>query len=289
MIFGLAVFYVFWAGSVWAENDRPDKTFMWRVRSSSSMVYILGSIHLAKPDLYPLDVRIEEAFNQAEVLAVEADIKSTDQARVQKWILEHGFYPEGQTLVEHLSNRTKAKMAEMGFDLKSYNQVRPWLAAMTIQTMKLKALGFEENYGLDRYFLDRAARTGKPIQELEGLAYQLQLFQGLSLAEQELFLYATLMELEKIEVLLGEMLQAWKNGQAKRFETIFFQEYDRYPELIPVAEKIIFQRNRDLAAKIENLLASGRACFIVVGAGHLIGDQGIIHLLKSAGFRVEQI
>ncbi len=56
-----------------------------------------------------------------------------------------------------------------------------------------------------------------------------------------------------------------------------------------VYEKLVYQRNRRMTAKIEDLLRSKDTCFIVVGAGHLVGKKGIVELLKTKGYSVEQM
>lgn len=278
-----------WAGLVRAAEPEPDKTFLWRVKSPSTTAYVLGSIHLATPKLYPLPRRIEESFDRADVLAVEVNINAIDQIKVQEWLAANGFYPEDQSLEQNLSAKTKAGLARLGIDIQTLNRLRPWLAAITLQAQQLKILGFDEAYGVDKHFLDKADKAKKPIRELESILYQLTCFSGLSEKDQKLFLSVTLAEWDNVAVMVNKIIKAWRIGAAERFEDIFFKQYREHPELNPVAEKLIFQRNAVMAARIEDFLTSQKKYFVIVGAGHLVGEKGVIHLLKAKGYKVEQL
>ena len=267
--------------------DRP-KSFLWLVRSETNSVYILGSIHLARPDLYPLDHRIEAAFDRSEVLVVEADIRALDPDRVRQWVQAKGMYPENETLQQHLSPRIKAKMAELGIDPGSLGQTRPWLAALTLQAQKLTGLGFDERYGVDRHFLEKASQAKKKVMELESVDFQFRLLGRMTEAEQELFLYSTLVDMEVMDSSITEIVQAWRTGNTDRFAALLFKTYSEHPELRPLMEKLIFERNASMRAKIEKMLQNTRTYFVIVGSGHLVGRRGIIPELKAAGYQVEQ-
>ena len=134
-----------WAGLVRAAETEPDKTFLWRVKSPSTTAYVLGSIHLATPKLYPLPRRIEESFDRADILAVEVNINAVDQIKVQEWLAANGFYPEDQSLEQNLSAKTKAGLARLGIDIQALNRLRPWLATITLQAQQLRMI--LEQYG----------------------------------------------------------------------------------------------------------------------------------------------
>jgi uncharacterized protein YbaP (TraB family) len=72
-------------------------------------------------------------------------------------------------------------------------------------------------------------------------------------------------------------------------EKIVLKAVNDAPETRPIYEKLYYQRNRELAVKVEQLLRSEENSFIVVGAAHLVGPEGIVALLKRKGYRVEQL
>jgi uncharacterized protein YbaP (TraB family) len=62
-----------------------------------------------------------------------------------------------------------------------------------------------------------------------------------------------------------------------------------YPVLRPLADRFLFQRNDAMVKKIEEFLRQPRTRFVAVGAGHLVGDRGIVEQLQKSGYKVEQI
>ncbi|MBU2552751.1 MAG: TraB/GumN family protein [Proteobacteria bacterium] len=285
LLFGWLALILVAAGNVAAGSP---KTFLWEVGTGTGRAYVLGSIHLAKPDIYPLDSRIESAFQRADGLAVEADVRSLDPARIGRALRDYGLYPEGQTLEGSLPSPIKAMMQARGLDMARLNPLRPWLAAATIQAEEIARLGLSEEYGIDLYFLQKAAASGKPVRELESVDYQFELLGSLSPGEQVLFLKATLLELDDMADGIESLMDAWRNGDAKRFEERFFEKYAKQVEFHPLMEKLIFQRNDLMCARIEELARSGRTWFVVVGAGHLVGERGLIRMLQSKGYTVDQ-
>ena len=86
------------------------------------------------------------------------------------------------------------------------------------------------------------------------------------------------------------MVAAWKAGDDSAMQQLLFEDAVRdYPAFSAIYERLFYQRNRRMLGKIEALLQSGKVSFVVVGAGHLIGEQGIISALKAKGYRVRRL
>ena len=285
ILIGLAVWLTLTLSAV-----AEERSFLWQVEDQQGHVaYLMGSIHMARPDLYPLAPILEEAYQRSQVLVVEADINRMDMPKVQKKVMATGVYPKGQTLSKHLSPATMAAVEEAGLDLKVFDKFRPWLVAIEVQNQKLKALGFDQQYGLDKHFLDQAVRDKKTIKELEGVDYQFYLFQRLTPMEQDQFLYYSLLEAKTLDTDLPALIKAWKSGDDKAFGQLFFKGFSDHPELLPLADKLIFRRNEKMLIRIKSYLRSGRSHFIIVGAGHLVGPLGLVNRLMDEGYKVSQL
>ena len=105
-----------------------EKSFLWKVRSKTATAYILGSIHLAKSDIYPLRPKIEESFDKSDVLALEADPAKAKDEKLIQLMLVSALYPEGETLRDHLSGETYAlaehELKELGLPLEYFSRTR---------------------------------------------------------------------------------------------------------------------------------------------------------------------
>lgn len=290
LIFSLLVIFLF---AVFAQDSlsQSKKSFLWKVQSKTNTVYVLGSIHYLKKEMYPLDEKIEKAFEQADVLAVEADVTNIEKVDVQK-LFGGAFYTESETLEKHLSPKTyallKQELNELGASLEVANKYKPWFLAISLVSLEISKLGFDPNYGIDRYFLSRASET-KKILELESLEYQFHLSSSLPEKDQELFLLYTLKDVKVLDKELDRLMKAWSTGDERGIESIITRTVKEDKRLVPIYEKFIYQRNRNMASKIEDYLKAKETYFIIVGAGHLVGSQGIIQILKGKGFTVEQL
>jgi uncharacterized protein YbaP (TraB family) len=290
VIVSLVVIFLF---AVFTQDSlsQSKKSFLWKVQSKTNTVYVLGSIHYLKKEMYPLDEKIEKAFDQSNILGVEANVDNVSKMDVQK-LVETAFYSGDETLEKHLSPEAfelvKKQLTELGASLEAANKYRPWFLALSLASIEIVKLGFDPNYGIDRYFLSKATEK-KKIVELESLEYQINLFSALSEKDQELFLLYTLKDIKVLEQELDKLIKAWTAGDEKGIELIMTKSIKEDKKLIPVYEKLVIERNRKMVSKIEEYLKEKETFFVIVGAGHLVGNQGIIELLKGKGFLLEQL
>lgn len=290
----LMLFILFLLGSssyALAAVSRNQKNFLWKVQSKTSTVYVLGSIHFMKKEGYPLNTKIEDAFDKSNVLVVEANINDINQIDVQK-LIESAFYPVNETLEKHVSRETfeliKKEIEGFGIPLEFINKQKPWFLALTFTSFELLKLGLDPNYGIDVYFLSKASGK-KKIKELENIDYQINLLSKFSDNDQELFLLYTLKDLNIVGQEVDKMIQAWTSGDTKGMESKIAKSLTEDKRMASIYEKLIYERNRNMASSIEEFLRSKETYFVIVGAGHLVGNKGIIEMLRRKGYLVEQI
>lgn len=270
--------------------SQSQKTFLWKAQSKTGIVYVLGSLHLMKKESYPLNTKIENAFEQSNVLAVEANISDIAKMDLQQ-LMQNAFYQRNETIERHVSRETyeliKKETGNLGMPLELIIKQKPWFLSLTLTSLQLAKLGFDPNYGIDNYFLQKSIGR-KKIVELESIDYQLALLSGFSDREQELFLLHTLRDMKTIEQEINQLLRAWTSGDVKSIESLLLKEsVNRGMEHI--YEKLFYERNRNMTSKIEGFLRTRETYFVVIGAGHLVGNKGIIEILKRKGYSVEQI
>jgi len=271
--------------------SQSQKSFLWRVQSKANTVYVLGSLHLSKKEIYPLNQKIESAFNQSDVLVVEANVNDIKKVDIQK-LMESAFYPPHDTLEKHVSPETyewvRKETSGLGIPIEHINKQKPWFLSMTLVALETLKLGLDPNLGIDKYFLAKAEGK-KKILELESLDYQINLLSNLSDKDQELFLVYTLRDLKIMEQEVNKLIQTWSSGDTKGMESILTRSASEDKSLSPIFEKLIYERNRKMVLKIEDFLGTKETYFIIVGAGHLVGNQGIIEILRGKGYIVEQL
>lgn len=258
---------------------------LWRAEVQGSVLHLLGSVHVARPDLYPLDARIERAFTSSDVLVLELDLDEQAQFAAAKHMIEAARLPAGRRLADVVSPETwrlfeqqQARRGQSAFGLRGFH---PWFVALTLTTQALEAAGFSAEYGIDEHFRARAAGM-KRIVALETVEEQLALFTGLSAETEETMLRQTLEELDQYGAQLDSAFRAWSSGDAQAIDELLIGPMrTAHPE---VFEELFTARNRRMTAKLLRLTAeTPGSYFVVVGAGHLIGADGVVDLLRVQG------
>lgn len=274
-----------------AENASLQRGFLWKVQSKTNTAYIVGSIHAYKSELFPLPKKMEEAFEKSDTLAVEANVNEIKPESIIT-IIDRAFCQDGTNLQEHLSKNTfnsiTKKINELGLPFEFFKNAKPWFIALTLTSIELKKSGLDPEYGIDKYFI-RKAENRKKIVEIESIDYQINLLNSFSDPEQELFLDSTLKDFELLKGEINEILKAWNKDDTKTMELFVSKSLHDNPKMMSIYEKLIFDRNRNIALKIESYLKTNERYFIVIGAAHLVGKEGIIEILKKKGYLVEQI
>ena len=264
---------------------------MWRATSpSKGVVYLVGSVHLLTPDYYPLDPAFDEAFKSSDVLVEELDIREMLAANSQMEMLSRGMLPAGQTLDKVLSAGTMStvvkKFSDLGMPLEPMKQFKPWLLSLVLQGFEWQKAGFDADLGLDKHFFDLAIGGNKQVQGLETLAFQLSRFDEMSMEMQDHLLSETLLELETTRSSVTKMADAWKAGDVPTIEQLVLKDLKAEPQMY---DRLLIQRNRTWLPKIEALFARPNPAFVVVGAAHLVGPDGLLAMLKAKGYRIEQL
>jgi len=289
----LLLFTIFLLLSYAYAGDKPSsqKGFLWKVQSKTGVAYLVGSIHAYKSELYPLPKKMEDAFDKSDALAVEANVNEVKPESLMTMI-NGALYTDGSTLQKHLSRETYEttvqKLKELGLPLEIFQNTKPWFVALTLTSMELQKLGLDPEYGIDNYFLKKAENR-KRVVELESIEYQVNLLSSFSDAEQESFLVSTLKDLDLLKKEINIILTAWNTGDTKTMESYVSKSLQEDPRMLPIYKKLVFDRNKNMASKIEGYLKSDERYCVVVGAAHLVGKDGIIEILKRKGYIIEQL
>ena len=268
------------------------KNFLWSVRSKTTTVYILGSVHFLKEESYPLNPVIETAFNKSSILVVEANVNDPGKADIQN-LLSRAVYAGDETLDKRISPETyryTQKEAErIGLPVELIQKQKPWYLALTFEALELMRLGFDPKFGVDVRFLSKAQASNKKIAELESLNEQINLLSGFTDSDQELLLLYTLKNLNVVSREIGRIVKSWTAGDERGVESVLTESVREEPRLAPMIKKLIDDRNIGMVSKIEGYLKTGQTYFVVVGAGHVVGNKGIVNMLKEKGYLVQQL
>ena len=269
--------------------EQSTKNCLWSIQNQSNKIYLLGSIHVLKQETYPLDAAIEKAYAGSERIIFETDIAAMQDPAMQAKMLELGMYAAEQNLFENIARDTRQqlekKMSALGLPLEAFSRFKPWFVALTLTTLELQRLGYNLQYGIDVYFFGKARSGGKEIGFLEPPEYQIDLLGNMANKDQNDFLKQTLKDLELISELAGDLVNSWKSGDADKLHELLHKSFKDYPNL---NDRLLIQRNRKWVKEVEAAMRQNKNVLFVVGAGHLVGPESVVDLLRKNGHAVKQ-
>jgi len=288
ILLAIALFDLF-ISSALGVNDRA---LFWQVQSEHAKVYLLGSIHYADESFYPLRRDIEKAFNSADSLVVEINIDDAKAQRYRELMQQKGSYRGEATIRDDISGETyrqlQHRLRSLGIPLEMVQKQKPGMLVLTLTAAQVMKMGFMPDLGIDAYFLGGAVDSKKNIIELETVDDQMDIF--LNISDGDLLLRETLHSLDESGTLMKDMTRCWKQGDEACLEKILFEDaVTEYPAFVSIYDSLFFKRNINMANTIRGFLDGEGTYFVVVGAGHLVGDKGIPALLRNAGFDVGRL
>lgn len=265
------------------------KNFLWKVEGEGAVAYLLGSLHVLTPEWYPLSAAINQAFADSRTLVEELDLDESNDPTLMMAALSRAMLTDGKTLDQLVAPEVYAELTrraeKTGLPMIALQRMKPWLAAITLMAPTLQAAGFKPELGVDRHFFDRAKALGMKRQPLETLAYQLDRFDQLSPRLQEDLLKTTMEDLDTTVTGVKEMAQAWSVGNVAAIEKLALAALQESPELY---KRLLVERNVNWVPHVETCLKQKAGCFVVVGAAHLVGPDGLPALLTQKGYKVTQ-
>jgi len=265
------------------------KHSLWQVKGARNTVFLLGSMHMMRADMYPLAEEIEAAYKRSAVVVFETDMKVLASPEFAMKLMEKATYPEGESLKKNLSPKmysllvSNLQSSVVGVEM--LEQFKPWMAAMTILVLELQKAGFDVESGLDKHIFKRATEDKKAFDQFETPDFQAGLLTALTEKESEEFLGQTLRDLSVWQKQFDLLAKAWTSGDTKALDKLILDSFREYPLM---HKKLLLDRNHSWIAKLEQLLRGEKDVLVVVGAGHLVGKGSVVDLLTAKGYKIEQ-
>lgn len=284
---GLAALAVLTATAFTALPAAADPA-VWVVRDADSTLYLLGTVHVLRPDTVWRTPVIDRALGEADELWIE--VEADDPAAMQPLVRRYGLDPD-HPLSSKLNAEQKARLdaaaAGMGASGAALEPLRPWLAALTLSMGPLVKAGYDPASGVESKLKAAARDAGKPIRTLETLEQQIGFFADLPPAVEMAFLMSALDEMETGPAMLDALVAAWSAGDAQALDELMVADLAAdYPEL---HDALLVRRNRDWAGQIQTLLDGKGVSVIAVGVAHLVGDDSVQAQLAARGIAAERL
>ncbi len=273
-------------GSLTARAGSP----VWAIHGEHNTVYLAGSVHLLKAADAGLPPAFDHAYAGSKALVMELAIDKVVPTEVAGWMLEHGMLKGGATLRSTIGEehyrRVSAEASRLEVPMEALDSLAPWVVAVQLLEMQYLQLGFDPEEGVEQQLEHRAESDGKPITGLETVDEQLGVLQAMSYADQTRFLDLVVEQMHGVEGETESVVNAWRAGDSAKLGALLSEEYKSFPALY---RTLVTDRNRHWIPQIEKLLRGNQDCFVIVGALHLVGDGGLLELLRRDGYKIDPV
>lgn len=269
------------AAGAWAESS------VWVVKGGKAAVYLAGSCHVLRASDHPLPAEFELAY--ARVRQVMFEVPPGDlegPAYVQK-LMAVAVYKDGTTLKQHLTPVVYARVEkfcrERNYPFEQYQMLHPWMLSMMLAIQEMARIGVEADYGVDRFFYQKAMKDGKATGGLETADEQLGFLTLMDTSTGNEQVSETIDDLGQLDGKITDILKAWRAGDEAGIEAFNLSELKNYPQLY---SKLIVDRNIKWVKKLEGLINGNQNTMVIVGVGHLAGVGSVADLLRKRGYQV---
>lgn len=278
------------AGVAQAEPPRP---LLWKVSDADNSLYLLGSFHFLKDADYPQAASTYAALDDAERVVFELSPAEMNDPELAGKMALAARRTDGRTLQQSVPEATwqalSAYTARRGLAVANFQPYEAWFVSLLVSINEMQLLGLDPEMGLDKHFAQRALEAGKPVAGLETGDQQIALFDGMDHTQQLQALDDTLAEMADIESEIEAMHALWRAGDADGlFAATGAEMKADYPALY---QRINVDRNRAWLPRLAGMLDQGTSddTLVVVGAMHLLGQDGVVAMLKAKGYTVERL
>lgn len=270
-------------------NDARAAGPVWRVERNGLVGFVVGSVHVLSRDYYPLPVPVQRAFEAATTVVGELHPDELTSGAATR-MLQRGLFTDGSSLEKSLPPETwtaiRDRFRRAGLPSSVVDQMKPWMAMLTLVTLQVQREGFQPELGVDRHLLDRAVAQGKRVEGLETLDQQIDRLDGLTMSLQNELIGETLRDLDTQSANVKVLADAWTRGDVAALEPLLVGEMRKMPELYT---RLVVERNRTWLPRIQACFTGHPPCLIVVGTAHVIGSDSIVAMLQAAGYTVDRV
>ena len=290
--------------------DDEGKYPLWKIKGKKNTVWLLGSVHLLPESAHPFPKEFDEAYNDADRVVFEVDFDMENMGASLMGLMGSAMLPMGKTLEDVLEPETW-KLLEPRLDaiVESFGGMastmtdnnipvdnsmiemvlkgmEPWLIGFLLQQSELDIKEYRPDLGVDMFYMTKADEDDKETLGLETIQEQMSFLEAMAGDDPDQYIKAMLEQTAPDATMLDDLVAAWQKGDLKTLDKLMVESMKESPE---VYDLLLVDRNKKWVPQIEDYLNDDVDYLVVVGAGHLVGAESVVALLRKRGIEVERL
>ncbi|WP_246037039.1 TraB/GumN family protein [Thalassotalea litorea] len=266
------------------------KSSVWQVSKDGQTVFLGGTVHVLAQSDYPLPEEFDKAYQQSQVLVLEMDMGAAQTPQFQQAMMQQMMYLDGRTYADALKpetvKRLNAYMTEKGLPIENLKTLKPSMLSITLTMLELQRLGIF-GAGVDEFYTLQGKQDAKSFLFLELPEEQIAFLADMGKGYEDEFINYSLDDMNRLGEMMTDMKEAWRQGDSQALVDLSMKDWqEKFPQSY---QSLIVERNNNWMDDIEGYFATEDVEFILVGALHLVGDDGVIKALQDKGYAVKQL
>jgi hypothetical protein len=261
---------------------------IWVVHGPRGVVVLFGSIHLLPPGLDWRPPALDDAVGKARELWFELPITADTSNQASALSLVRGRLPQGSTLISMLTPAQADKLQRVALKVhcspEALAQMQPWLAEVTLAVAEDALSGASAFNGVEDQ-IQAITPINTPRRAFETPKQQIGFLAGAPREDQVASLNWTLHEIEDDPSTYDRVVQEWMTSDIPALQRDAIDPLKRVSPTL--YERLLAERNRRWSAILSARLRQPGLVVVVVGVGHMVGQDGLPSLLRAKGYRVE--
>ncbi len=280
-------------GSAKIEEGAPA---MWRVADEDTEIILFGTFHILPDNVAWRTTTFDDAMARTETTVTEVDTDNPEAlAKLAGLMQELGQNPPGVTLSDTLGPERFAQLSNVaegyGIPPSMLETARPWFGFLQLSLAGLVKEGFDPANGVETVVKGQATQEEDAFAYLESVEFQIRALASLDGPEMLANFDISMEQLKDLKAYSQKMVEVWRTGDLAGIEeTIIAPMRDDAPTSY---NTLIVERNKNWAVQLIDWLNNGGTeegdYFVAVGAGHLVGPESVINMMREKGWTVERI
>ena len=263
---------------------QEESSLLWKVEGNGiKPSYIFGTFHLIPKADFEFKEKVEKAIKDTEITVLELDMDNPKMMGGLQALMQL----EGDKKLSAYMDEKEYEIIDtylkehMGIGMTAVNSFKPFAISsmITLSMMGKQTVSYETE------IITRTKADQKEVIGLETPEFQIGVFDTQPYDEQIDQVIEYLEDEEKVATMFDDMIAKYKEEDIQGLYSAMNETFEMEPTF---QKALLDDRNKNWIAKIGTISKEQKA-FYGVGAGHLAGDQGVINLLRKAGYTVTPI
>ncbi len=267
------------------------KTSVWEVFNGDNRLFLGGTVHVLSKEDYPLPCQFNVAFDRSDTLYLETDGDQLENPEFVAKLMLEGTYPLDVSVMDKLSSSVQNKLtmyfAESGLPGMAFVKFKPGMLLSTMAMVELQKMGVTVE-GVDRHFEKRAQKSSKSVGYFETVDEQFDFILNLGDGNEDRFIEYLVESMSQFPTQFESLRSSWRSGDLISMSMVaHFELLEK--EFPSIYEALIAKRNKSWLEKIELMLQDEPTEYVLVGGLHMVGEIGLIEMLKTRGYKINQL